>query len=255
MQQISVVIIAKNEEHIIGKTLKSLDGLTDDIVIGDTGSADNTIAIAKSFGAHVENISWEGFGKTKNKALAFAKYDWVLFLDADEVIDNEFHNFLNTFSSADINTAYKIRYKSYISNKRIRYGEIGHLCKIRLFNKNVAKWDTAEIHEKLIFQSPVKKKIAPGYILHYHVNSLKEYAEKMSQYAELVAQKYYHNGKKASWFKLYLAPSYQFIVTYIFQLGFLDGRIGFITSFFASYYGFLKYHRLKELIELGKTED
>ena len=253
MQQISVVIIAKNEAHIIGETLKSLQGLTDDIVSGDTSSTDNTVEIAKSLGCRVENLSWEGFGNTKNKALALAKYDWVLFLDADEAIDTVLLNFLLKFSLNDVQTAYKIRFKNFIGKKLIRYGEWGSECKIKLFHRSVARWDTTEIHEKVLLNAGVKEKVADGFVLHYLMNNLKEYAEKMNRYAELVAHKYYQAGKRANWFKLYIYPSYQFIVNYIFRLGFLDGRLGFITSFFSSYYAFLKYHRLKELTEANRN--
>jgi glycosyltransferase involved in cell wall biosynthesis len=253
MQQISVVIIAKNEAHIIGQTLKSLQGLTDDIVVGDTGSTDNTIEIAKANSARVETLSWEGFGNTKNKALALARYDWVLFLDADEAIDTALLNFLQRVSLSDKEIAYKIRFKNFIGKKLIRYGEWGSECKLKLFHRSVAKWDCTEIHEKVQLNTSVQEKVADGFILHSLMNNLKEYAEKMNRYADLVAHKYFQNGKKANWFKLYLYPLYQFIANYIFRLGFLDGRLGFVTSFFSSYYAFLKYHRLKELTESGKN--
>ncbi|MES1215709.1 MAG: glycosyltransferase family 2 protein [Bacteroidota bacterium] len=254
MQQVSVVIIAKNEGHIIGQTLKSLHGLTDDIVVGDTGSTDSTIEVAKSNGARVEIISWEGFGNTKNKAVALAKYDWILFLDADESIDEALKDFIEKFPTNETQTAYKIKFKNFIGKQQIRHGEWGSECKLKLFHRSVARWDASEIHEKVTTTDGVKIKIADGFVLHYLMNNLKEYAEKMNRYAELVAHKYYQQGKKAGWFKLYIYPSYQFISNYIFRLGFLDGRLGFITSFFSSYYAFLKYHRLKELIENNKTD-
>ncbi|MCW3119732.1 MAG: glycosyltransferase family 2 protein [Chitinophagaceae bacterium] len=253
MRPISVVIIAKNEAHIIGETLKSLHGFTDDIVIGDTGSTDKTVEKAESMGCRVERLAWEGFGKTKNKALALAKYEWVLFLDADEAIDATLLNFLLQFPLDDVRTAYKIRFKNFIGKKWIRYGEWGRERKIKLFHRSMGQWDNTEVHEKIILHAGINLRVADGFLLHYLMNNLHEYAEKMNRYAELVAHKYYRAGKKAGWFKLYLYPSYQFIVNYIFWLGFLDGRLGFITSFFSSYYAFLKYHRLKELIESGKT--
>ena len=253
MRQISVVMVAKNERHIIGETLKSLHGFTDDIVVADTGSTDGTPGLAASLGARVESLTWEGFGKTKNRALALAKYDWVLFLDADEAIDGTLLNFLREFPLQDVQTVYKLRFKNYIGKKLIRYGEWGSECKIKLFHRSVAKWDITEVHEKVLTARDVKEKVADGYILHYQMNTLKEYAEKMNRYAELVAHKYYQDGKKANGFKLYLYPSYQFLNNYIFRLGILDGRLGFVTSFFSSYYAFLKYHRLKELIESSKT--
>ena len=249
MREISVVIIAKNEAHIIGETLKSLQGFTDDIVVGDTGSTDQTIELATSLGARVETIGWEGFGKTKNKALALAKYDWVLFLDADEAIDTALLNFLLQFPLNNIQMAYKIRFRNFIGRKLIRFGEWGRESKIKLFHRSIGRWENTEIHEKVIVSPGATIGVTDGFVLHYLMNNLNEYAAKMNRYAELVAHKYFKEGKKANWFKLYLYPTYQFIANYIFKLGFLDGRLGFITSFFSAYYAFLKYHRLKELRE------
>ena len=253
MREISIVFITKNEAHIIGDTLKTIAGITDDIVVGETGSTDNTIEIAMSLGCRVERLAWEGFGRTKNKAVALAKYDWILFLDADEGIDKELRNFLVQFPLNDIHTAYKIRFKNFIGGTLIRHGEWGRERKLKLFHRSISRWNNAEVHEKVQLDDGVKVKMADGFVLHYLMNNLKEYAEKMNRYAELVAHKYYAENKKASWFKLYLYPSYQFIGNYFFRLGFLDGRVGFITSFFSSYYAFLKYHRLKELIVSSKN--
>lgn len=247
MLPVSVVIIAKNEEHVIGNTLKSLTGLTDDTVVCDTGSTDNTIREVESAGARVVSLPWNGFGKTKNHALEYAKYDWVLFLDADEAIDEQLKNSLLSLQLNDTSIVYKIKFRNYIGGKRVRFGEWGSECKTKLFARSFTKWDEAEVHETVITPSGGKEKTLEGYIIHHLMNNLQEYAEKMNRYAELAAHKYYNKGKKAGFFKLYIYPSFQFLYTYLFRLSLLDGRLGFVTSFFSSYYVFLKYHRLKEL--------
>ena len=247
MRPISIVIIAKNEELALGRTLKSLRNISDDIVLADTGSTDGTINTAKENGARVEILSWKGFGHTKNAALQLAKYDWVLFLDADEAIDATLFSFLKNVSLDDDQVLYKIKFKNYFGKQLIRYGEWGKESKIKLFNKKVACWDNTNVHEKVIAPPGTIIKTAEGFILHELIDNLSEYVQKISRYADLVAQKYFSQGKKASWFKLYLYPFYQFLFFYIIRLGFLDGRIGFITSYVSAYYSFLKYHRLKEL--------
>lgn len=247
MLPVSVVIIAKNEAHIIGQTLKSLSGLTDDIVVCDTGSTDDTINVVKATGCRAEQLPWNGFGKTKNSALDYAKYDWVLFLDADEAIDQELKNCLLNLLLNDSSIVYKIRFKNYIGNTLIRFGEWGGECKTKLFARSFTKWEETEVHEKVITPVGGKQKILDGYIIHHLMSNLKEYAEKMNRYAELAAIKYYRLGKKPGFFKLYIYPPFQFLYTYFIRLSFLDGRLGFVTSFFSSYYVFLKYQRLKEL--------
>ena len=89
MVKISIVLICKNEVDVIGRTLKSLEGITDDIIVFDSGSTDGTQQFVKQFGVNLQEGEWEGFGKEKNTANQFAKYDWELNLDADEAIDEE----------------------------------------------------------------------------------------------------------------------------------------------------------------------
>ena len=85
MFQFSVVIVCKNEEPIIGKTLEALSSFAEDVVVFDNGSTDNTIEIVRTFPVNLIQDKWEGFGKTKNKAISFAKYDWILGIDGDEM--------------------------------------------------------------------------------------------------------------------------------------------------------------------------
>lgn len=247
MRPISIVIISKNEELVLGRTLKSLRNISDDIVVADTGSTDGTINTAQENSARVERLVWQGFGTTKNAALQLAKYNWVLFLDADEAIDTTLFSFLENVSLDDDQTLYKIKFKNYFGKQLIRYGEWGNESKIKLFNKEVACWDNTDVHEKVIAPPGTNIKTAEGYILHELIDNISEYVQKINRYADLVAQKYFNQGKKASWFKMYIYPFYQFFFFYIIKLGLLDGRIGFITSYVSAYYSFLKYHRLKEL--------
>ena len=247
MRPISIVIISKNEELVLGRTLKSLRNISDDIVVADTGSTDGTINTAQENSARVERLVWQGFGTTKNAALQLAKYNWVLFLDADEAIDTTLFSFLENVSLDDDQTLYKIKFKNYFGKQLIRFGEWGNESKIKLFNKEVACWDNTDVHEKVIAPPGTNIKTAEGYILHELIDNISEYVQKINRYADLVAQKYFNQGKKASWFKMYIYPFYQFFFFYIIKLGLLDGRIGFITSYVSAYYSFLKYHRLKEL--------
>ena len=126
MQSLSVVIVCKNEADVIGKTLQSLQGLTDDIVVYDNGSTDDTITIARQFPVSVYQGIWEGFGKTKNKAIALAKHDWILSLDADEAIDEELKNSLLALSLNNEKIMYEIKFKNFFGDKWLKYGEWGN---------------------------------------------------------------------------------------------------------------------------------
>jgi len=251
MQSLSIVIVCKNEADIIGETLKSLLGLTDDILVYDNGSTDATIETAKQFNVQLHTGSWEGFGKTKRKATALAKYDWILSLDADEVIDDKLKESLLQLQLEEEKEVYEIKFKTFLGNKYLRYGEWGGDKHIRLFNRTLVNWDDAPVHEKLVMpEGMVIKKLA-GYVLHQTAQHIKEYALKMVNYAMLNAGKYHQQGKKASWFRIHMAPGFTFFNYYILHAGFLDGHAGYVCAKMTAYYTFLKYTRLKELTAIS----
>ena len=247
MQSLSVVIVCKNEAAIISRTLESLQGLTDDIIVYDNGSTDKTVEISRQSGAVVHQGPWEGFGKTKRTATGLAKYDWVLSLDADEAIDDELKHALLGLKLDDEKKVYEFRFRNFMGNKCLRYGEWGDDKHVRLFHRGVVKWDDAPVHEELVIPPKSIVSRLPGNILHRTVNNMNEYAFKMAHYAMLNAAKYHQQGKKSSWFRIRLAPGFTFLKYYIFKLGFLDGEAGYISARMTAYYTFLKYIRLREL--------
>ncbi len=246
MFQFSVVIVCKNEEAIIGKTLQALQGFPD-IVVYDNGSTDKTIEIVRTFPVTVEQGAWEGFGKTKNKANSFAKYDWILSLDADEMPDEELKKELTGLDPANEKAVYKIRFKNFLGTKWIRYGEWGFDKHIRLFNRKQVKWNEAEVHEQLIFPQDEIVKWLNGYVLHYTMKDEADYKIKMENYARLNAEKYFRQGKKPSRLKQWLSPVFSFIQNYIFKLGFLDGKAGLTCAGMTARYTFWKYRKLNEI--------
>lgn len=247
MQSISIVIICKNEAAVIGATLQSLQGLTDDVIVYDNGSTDNTTEIARQFNVNVHQGSWEGFGKTKTKANKLAKHDWILSLDADENIDEELRQSLLAFEPDSESTVYDLRFKNFLGSKLLKYGEWGNDRHIRLFNRKTVHWNTEPVHETLILPGNVNVKKLKGAILHQTMKDIQEYAQKMVHYAMLSADKYYQQEKKASWFKIRMSPGFNFLNYYIFKLGFLDGHEGYVCAKMTAHYTFLKYARLREL--------
>lgn len=249
MQRLSVVIVCKNGAAVIGETIKSFSGLTDDILIYDNGSTDGTQQIVKQSEAKLFEGNWEGFGKTKNKANALAKYDWILSLDADEAIDEELKKNLLHLDLPDEMKVYEFKFKNFLGNKWLRFGEWGDDKHIRLFNRQNINWNIAEVHESLIFPNDVKVVSVDGYVLHKTAATIDEYRNKMNRYAELNAEKYFKQGKKANTVKIYFSAIFSFIKNYFFKLGFLDGAPGFHCASINARYTFLKYKKLKELTQ------
>jgi len=254
LQPLSVVIICKNEVAIIGRTLQSLQGLTDDIVVYDNGSTDGTQSIVQQFNVQLHEGAWEGFGKTKGKATQLAKYDWILNLDADEAIDEELKQSLQQFAAADEKTVFDLRFKNYLGDQHLKYGEWGGDHHIRVYNRKWVQWDEAPVHENLLLPAEASVKRLKGFVLHQTMKDMEEYSRKMLHYAMLNAEKYKRQGKKASWFKLRLSPAFTFFNYYIIKLGFLDGHAGYICAKMTAWYTFLKYARLREITKTGQGE-
>lgn len=247
MHPFSVVIVCKNEADVIGLTLQSLEGLGGDILVYDNGSTDGTQDIVRSFQARLVEGSWEGFGKTKRKALALARHDWVLFLDADEAPDEELKKNLQDWSPASDTTVYEMAFRNYFMDKPLRYGEWGTDYHVRLFNRSKVNWDEAPVHEQLQLPPGAVKVRMKGFIRHRTLRSVEAYKKKMEQYAALGAAKYYRQGKKSSWFKRRFSPVFSFVSNYILRLGFLDGKEGYQSASITAWYTRMKYAKLRDM--------
>jgi glycosyltransferase involved in cell wall biosynthesis len=246
MVNISIVINCRNEATVIAATLQSLRSVTDDIIVYDNGSTDGTQQVVKQLRVQLHEGPWEGFGKTKNKANALAKYDWILSMDADEEIDEQLKASLLAFNPIAEKAVYDLSFKTFIGNKCLYYGEWRGDHHIRLFHRKYVQWDDEPVHEKLLIPGDFSILKLKGYVLHRTIKDIKGYAEKTTKYAMLNAEKYFRQGKKASWIKLRLSPGFTFFHYYILKLGFLDGFEGYLCAKMTAHYTFLKYARLRE---------
>lgn len=247
MQPLSVVIVCRNEAGIIGKTLDSLSGLTDDIIVYDNGSTDGTIDLVKQKGGKLVPGEWMGFGRTKKAAAGYARYDWILSLDADESISEELKNGLLALDLSNDNIVYDLRFRNYLGNKALRFGEWGGDSHIRLFNRRKVQWDDAPVHEKLVIPGDIKIITLPGHVLHFTARDIEQYEEKLKNYASLNAEKYQLQGRSSSWWLRTFSAPFSFVKNYIFRLGFLDGREGFQCARMTARYTYLKYANLRKL--------
>jgi glycosyltransferase involved in cell wall biosynthesis len=253
-KQFSIVIICKNEKGNIERVLHSIMDITDDVVVYDSGSTDGTVEALQQFGVRVEQGPWMGFGRTKGHAVSLTAHDWVLCLDADEALDEELQQSLKALTFGDNNTVYQLRFKNLLGHKHLKWGEWGGDKHIRLFNRQVVKWDDAIIHESLQIPPAAKVVTLKGNVLHRTMRDTVEYSQKMVNYALLNAEKYHRQGKKATVLKRFLAPLFSFLKHYIFQLGFLDGWEGLLSARMTAFYTFLKYARLHELWKQGSSK-
>lgn len=244
---ISVVIICKNGSAHLAKTLASVQGIGKEIMLYDSGSTDGSVDIAKAYGADIVYGNWEGYGKNRYKASQLVKYDWILMIDTDEVIDNDLKEAILHIDLCQTNCVYNFRYRNFYGTREMKFGEWGNDSHIRMANRKTVRIDQEIVHEKLFLQPGLHIITLDGYINHYTVNNSIDYARKAMEYAWLSADKYRQQGRKATYIKIYIAPLFAFIQNYFFKMGFRDGWKGFICASMTAWYTFMKYTKLKEL--------
>lgn len=247
MVPVSVVIITKNEAEAITSCIKASKTISDDIIVIDNDSTDGTPMIAFGYGCHVYHEHWDGYGANKNKGIKYAKYDWILSIDADEVPDEALIRALHETALNNTGIVYDIDFISYFGRKPVRFGAWGRDHHIRLFNRKLVKWNEPPVHESLVLSRAIKVKKLKGHLHHYSVKDNNESYSKTLHYAKLSAEKYFQCGKKATPVKLYLAPAFHFIKNYVVFLGFLDGLRGWTIARMIARHTWLKYRFLQKM--------
>ena len=222
----SIVIITKNEGHILQKTLEAAKDLTDDLVIIDGFSEDNTVEIARSFGANVVSNEWLGYSATKNLGNNIAKHDWILSLDADEVLNEEATSALKQLIPEN-NRVYAFNRLNYYCGTFVKHGGWFPQWIPRLFNKNEHRWNSNLVHEELDGLSKSKSVRLDGLILHYSYFKESQHLVKIDKYAKYRAEEWIQQGRKPSILKRYFGPELRFLRNYVWLFGFLDGKAGY----------------------------
>ena len=246
MNPISVIIIAKNEAENIIECILSAQQISNDIIIADSGSTDNTQALALQNGARILQITWKGYGQTRNEAGKIAANNWIFALDADERITENLANHINNLTLNNKNAVFGFKRENFFATKKIKFGQWGRDKIYRLYNRQNAHWNLMLVHENVIGDN-IEKKMLAGSVLHYTMKDIATYQAKSIFYAQLSAQKYFEQGKKASEIKKIISPVFSFIQNYIFRFGFLDGKDGFTIAYIAATHNFNKYKFLNAL--------
>jgi len=270
---LSVVIITCNEEANIGRTLASVQELVravgGEIIVVDSGSTDKTREIAESYGAKVFVEEWKGFAAQKNSAIEKASGDWILSLDADEELTTELtkaivlaleflekqelpdpegywlHNVVG-IRDPEGTVAFRIRRRNFFRGRPLRWGGLYPDPKLRLIRRELARFEDRSVHEDM---APLASGIADIWtpFLHHAYPTLDIYLEHMRRYADLGAEMIRHKPRALLLLNRWLNPPLTFLYNYIFRLGFLDGREGFLLHWNHSRYVSWKYAKALEL--------
>lgn len=244
MNKISAVIITKNEEKNLLNCLKSLSW-TDEIVVLDSGSKDKTVDIAIDFGCSVHQTDWLGFGRTKQLAVSLAKNDWILSIDADEVLSDELISSLQSLVLDSTIKGYRIKRSSFYLGHKIKYSSWQRDFPLRLFNRKYGTFNDKNVHESVKLKG--KTQTISADILHYTYPDVRTHLDKINFYTGLSATALYAKGKKVSITGIAIRSIIKFLKMFVFNFGFMDGRAGFILAINSTYGVFIKYLKLWRL--------
>ena len=241
---LSVIIITKNEAEHIGRCLASVNW-ADEIIVLDSGSDDDTVEICKQYTDNVFITDWPGFGIQKQRALNKAQGDWVLSIDADEVVTPELKVEIEKALQQRHNNGYEIPRLSSYCGRQIRHGGWWPDYVLRLFRRDCGQFTDSVVHESILVQGQVGRVHSP--LLHDAFVNLDEVLHKVNCYSTLGAALLYQRGVGSSLSKAILKGLWTFIRTYWLKAAILDGRQGLMLSISNAEGTYYKYLKLLEL--------
>jgi glycosyltransferase involved in cell wall biosynthesis len=243
--KVSVTIITLNEADHIAAAIDSASW-ADEIIVVDSGSTDDTVAIARSKGVRVETRAWSGYVDQKNFAHLLASHDWIFSLDADERITpalaGEIHALLATEPTRK---GYRVPRVAYHLGRWIRTTDFYPDYQTRLYDRRSARWTGLYVHESVNVDG------GPGQLAnelqHYSFRDLRDQLDRVNHYTTLAARQMYERGRRTGPLALIAHPPAAFLRNYLLRRGFLDGTAGLTISLMNSYSVFLKFAKLWEL--------
>jgi len=252
IEHISCVIIVKNGAGTLTPVLEALSCF-EDVVLYDNGSDDGTQALAADC-ANVNLIEgpFLGFGETKQRAAGYAKNDWVLSLDADEVLTAEFIAGLKTLT-LDSNMVYSITRSNFYKEREVKHCW-GKDVIVRLYDRSKTNFNNSKVHELVVTEGFAVENLS-GTVRHYPYQNISQFIQKLDKYSTLFAEDK-QGIKKSSPLKASLNGMYSFFKTYLLKRGFMDGSAGLIIAFSHMATNFYKYMKLYELnkAQQGRVE-
>jgi glycosyltransferase involved in cell wall biosynthesis len=249
--EISVVLIALNEEKRLEAALKSVQGVASEIIVVDGGSTDGTVRLAKRYTDRVFERAWTNFADQKNFANSKAARPWILSLDADERVSPELKEEILALKGREPSCAgFSIPRLVHYLGRWIRHSGWYPDRKVRLFRADRARWEGDYVHEELVFSGPVEKLEGP--IHHFTYAGIADHVARINRFSDLGAQKLYAKREKCRLVHLVGWPAGRFIRSYILKLGILDGFPGFVIAVLNGYSIFIRYAKLREIWKKGE---
>lgn len=242
MPNLSVIVIAKNEQDNIGRCLQSV-AWADEIIVLDSGSTDNTIKIANEFTNKVFSTDWQGYGIQKQRALDHATCEWVLSLDADESVTPALKKELLLAIQNQQADAFRIPILLNFYGKQLNYSGC-YRQHIRLFRRAGAYYTKKLVHEEVLLPaaSNVFKLKAPIY--HHSFRDVSHALQKINQYSSTTAQIRAGENRSSSILKAIGSSMLMFLRCYFLQFGFLEGQRGLLIAILNAHGSFYRHTKM-----------
>lgn len=251
---ISLVVITKNEEKNLLRCLQAADFCSELIVV-DSGSIDCTLSIAEQCGARIFKRDWTGYRDQKNYGSECASQEWILCIDADEVVSPELkQSILTEFQTEPSVDGFEMNRHSYYSGKLINHSGWQPEWRLFLYRKGKATWGGNEPHTIVLFNGKKNKRLH-GDLYHYTYASIRQHITKNVAAAYDSAVAMHSAGRKANLLDLLIRGPWATFRAYVLKLGFLDGFYGFVIALSTGFYTFLKYAMLRELARQEKHKN
>ncbi|MBT8188476.1 MAG: glycosyltransferase family 2 protein [Croceitalea sp.] len=252
-QKISALIITYNEIGYIEKCIESIS-FADEIIVVDSYSTDGTFEyLANHRNVQVVQRRFENFTDQKSFALKQASNDWVLFVDADEVVTKNLQSeIIETINGPAPAEAYWFYRKFMYQTRPLHFSGWQTDKNHRLFRKSKARFTSEKIvHETLQIEG--RSNCLKEKLTHYCYKDYDDYKHKMLHYGMLRAQEELQKGKQFNYFKMWIKPVWKFTYNFIVRLGFLDLKRGFNVCYLNALSVFKRYHELRRLERLYKS--
>jgi len=241
--KISAIIITYNEEKDIERCLKSVS-FASEIIVVDSYSTDNTVAICKRYTQRVYLREFKNFSGQKNYALSLANGEWIFSIDADEEVTKELEDeIMETVAKDAFFYGYLVPRRSFIFNREFRYTGTQDDRQIRLFKKDRASF-YQPIHEKVKLQG--RTGALRGHLNHYTYTTLSEYILRLNRYTSMEAEFLLQKKYRPNFFDVSFKPPLVFLKLYFLKGGFRDGIEGLLFSVLSGAYVFVKYAKCAE---------
>lgn len=243
---ISVSMTAKNEAHNLPRSLGSVAGWVEEIVVVINDCDDNTAEVAAGFGAKVIEHPWQGYRDQKKFALAQTTSEWVLALDADEEVSEKLRADISNFFQGEhrrFNGAIFPR-KVWFLGRWITHGDWYPDLSLRLFRRGKGQWSGSPEHDKVELAGETKR--LAGDLHHYSHPNLNSYTAKIGVFSDYFLERQLAAGKHWSWTDCLLRPWWRFFRAYCLRRGFLDGFPGYYIAKATAFSTLVRYSRLYE---------